>query len=67
MIEIVKREGNRQDMQGLSTDTKPLLSARNENLDAGSTFLELNLTQKLWIFSPGNINPATTNGWWEVV
>lgn len=45
--------------RGLSTDVKP--TGANNN----ATFHELN-TGKVWVFSELNINPATTNGWWEV-
>jgi hypothetical protein len=47
------------DFLGLSTDVKPT------NCGDGSTFYELN-TKKVFIFCSTNINPITTNGWWEV-
>lgn len=49
---------------GLSTDPKP-----TDNVRCGYVFIELDIeldTQKYWIYSGGNINPVTSNGWWEV-
>ena len=45
---------------GLSTDGKPTVGVGD-----GSTFWELD-TQKIWVFSTSNVNPANSNGWWEV-
>lgn len=45
---------------GLSTDTKPTSNVKTE-----ATFYELD-TGKVWIYNVKNINPITSNGWWEV-
>lgn len=45
---------------GLSTDPKP-----TDNVRCGYVFIELD-TKMYWIYSGGNINPVTSNGWWEV-
>lgn len=47
-------------LRGLSTDTKPTTKVNNNDV-----FHELD-TGKLWVFSEHNINPVTSNGWWEV-
>ena len=49
-----------KELQGLSTDTKP-----TELLGTGSTLWEID-TKKGWIFDEKNINPITSNGWWEI-
>lgn len=51
--------GNVKNFQGLSTDTKPT------ECGGGSTFYELD-TGAAWVFDIGNINPTTSNGWWEI-
>ena len=48
------------DKQGLSTDTKPTVGIQD-----GTYFIELN-TGKVFTFSVGNTNPATSNEWWGV-
>jgi hypothetical protein len=47
------------DYTGLSTDTKP-----TDDVKDGSTFYELD-TSTLWEYSEYNINPDTSNGWWD--
>lgn len=61
MISIVSidNKNNKQELNGLSTDTKPL------NCGGGSTFYELD-TGRGYYFDTNNINPVTGNGWWEV-
>jgi len=51
---------NKQHLQGLSTDTKP-----TTGIDPDSTYYELD-TKQSWVFSVVNINPLTSNGWWEL-
>jgi hypothetical protein len=51
--------GNKNEYQGLSTDTKPT------DCGAGSTFYELD-TKKGFIYDLSNKNPATNSFWWEV-
>lgn len=48
---------NTYEIQGLSTDAKPLIYA------SGSTYYELD-TGKGWVYDSNNINPLTSNGWW---
>lgn len=52
--------GNQQEFRCLSTDTK-----KTEDIGGGSIVRELD-TGKVYEFSEQNINPATSNGWWEV-
>jgi len=51
---------SKKDLQGLSTDTKPVI-----NIGNGSTFIELD-TSKVWLYDAENVNIITTNGWWEI-
>jgi hypothetical protein len=51
--------GNKVELQGLSTDTKPT------NYGSGTTFYELD-TGKGYVFDTVNINPDTNDGWWPV-
>lgn len=44
---------------GLSTDAKPTVGVKS-----GSAFYELD-TKTWFVYSEDNINPATSNGWWE--
>jgi hypothetical protein len=62
MVEFVRASLDKPEItyQGLSTDTKP-----TANIDNNATYYELN-TKKMFKFSENNINPATSNGWWEV-
>lgn len=53
--------GNMKEFVGVSTDAKP-----TEDVGSGSSFREFD-TGKLWVFSNLNINPVTSNGWWEVI
>lgn len=53
-------------IQGLSTDTKPLVNESGLSLRSQASFLELD-TGTTFIFSNKNINPATLNGWWEMI
>ena len=46
--------------KGLSTNTKP-----TQNITNNATFYELD-TGKMFTYSMLNINPVTSNGWWEV-
>lgn len=45
---------------GVSTSVKP-----TDNASTYDTFLELD-TKKMFIYSEQNINPLTSDGWWEV-
>ncbi len=45
---------------GLSADSKPAVGVGD-----GSAFWELD-THKIWVYSTSNVNPATSDGWWEV-
>lgn len=45
---------------GLAADAKPVT-----DVDSGDIFYELD-TKVSSIYSKGNTNPATSNGWWEV-
>ena len=47
-------------MYGLSTDAKP-----TGKYPVESVFVEVDTT-KVWRFDGANVNPATTNNWWEV-
>lgn len=55
---VIKTRDN-DEYRGLSTDIKPTV-----NVDYGSVFLELD-TRKIFTYDK-NINPITSNGWWEV-
>jgi hypothetical protein len=61
MVTVINKDNhtNIQELNGLSTDTKPI------DVGGGSTFWELD-TSKGWTYDSQNINPATGNGWWEV-
>jgi hypothetical protein len=55
------------DIRCKAADTKPTKGPDGAtNLETGSTIREFD-TGKLWEYSAANTNPATTNGWWEVV
>jgi hypothetical protein len=50
---------NKQELQGLSTDVKPV------DVGNGSTYLELD-TGNGWVYDKNNVNPSTSNGWWAI-
>jgi len=54
------RGGYVYDMQGLSTDTKP-----TSGIASGSTFWDID-TSTGWVYDANNVNPATSNGWWQM-
>lgn len=60
---------NLRKFEGLSTDDKPT-SNTTGNIDyiigSGSLFYEVD-TGKIFRYSFKNLNPATTNNWWEVI
>lgn len=45
---------------GLAEDTKP-----TTGVDTGDTFIELDTLEE-WIYSKGNVNDSTGNGWWPL-
>jgi hypothetical protein len=50
---------------GLSTDAKPT-SSSDEIIRSGSLFYESD-TSKVFMYDAGNVNPTTSNKWWEVL
>ena len=61
-IEIIQGNQSQQrswDYLVKSTDTKPT------GVPTGSTLWVLD-TQTAYIYSPSNLNPATSDYWWEV-
>jgi hypothetical protein len=67
-IEITKIDAatGTVDMVGLSTDDKPVGDVDNIiPIGTDSSFYELD-TKKVFIYSKKNINPVTSNNWWEV-
>ena len=57
--EIKEYDDKLVDVTGLTADIKPT------DVATGSTFTELDLLKRVWIFSKGNINPETSNEWWR--
>lgn len=54
---------------GLSSDTKPVANESNGvsyRIGSGSTFYEKD-TGDVYIYDENDVNPTTSNHWWEVV
>lgn len=60
--QIIKNAGYESacDYVGLAADVKPTV-----DVTTGSTFYTLD-GGTVWMYCEGNINPITSNGWWEV-
>jgi hypothetical protein len=56
----IKADDKVVSISGLTADTKPT------DVATGSTFMELDLLKRVWMFSKGNVNPATTTEWWVI-
>jgi hypothetical protein len=57
--------GNVRQFVGLSTDTRPE-STDEMPIGTGSIYTEIDGTKRDFLFVEGNINPATSDSWWEV-
>lgn len=66
ILKLVESSGNKAyiEMQGPAAD-KPATTVSGFTIKSGSTYWEIN-GRKGWMFDENNINPATTNHWWEV-
>jgi hypothetical protein len=62
-VTMVGNNGLKKDFQGLSTDIKPV-DDKIYRVGYGSTFYEID-TKKAYLYDT-NINPLTTDNWWEV-
>ena len=62
MVDEIKREKKDEvvSLRVLTADTRPT------DVGTGSVLLELDGEKRLFQYSEKNINPVTSDGWWEL-